>query len=177
MTSSQFAEIPSQNKVTSIDEDDVDVVCDSCRAKRTDFVATRRRAVRRMWYLSPLSKKADHPEHLSMPSREEFLTQVWNDVINAPMSGKWIDASIAAAERQPNAPFADVGPAMTRLLDSGANRRDLSLLVRAARYEAVFQTLYMLDDPGVDNDDVMMMHEELLTCDPSGKDGRPGSAP
>jgi hypothetical protein len=35
--------------------------------------------------------------------------------------------------------------------------------------------LYMLDDPGVDDDDNKMMHEELLTADPSGKDGRPGS--
>jgi hypothetical protein len=35
----------------------------------------------------------------------------------------------------------------------------------------------MLDDPGVDDDDNKMMHEELLGADPSGREGRPGSAP
>jgi hypothetical protein len=41
---------------------------------------------------------------------------------------------------------------------------------------AVFQTLYALDDPGVDDDNVFMLHESLLTADPSGMEGRPGSA-
>ena len=44
------------------------------------------------------------------------------------------------------------------------------------RDEAVFGTLYALDDPGVDNGDVFMLHEELLGADPSGLEGRPGSA-
>jgi hypothetical protein len=35
----------------------------------------------------------------------------------------------------------------------------------------------MLDDPGVDGDGHVVMYEDLLGADPSGKDGRPGSAP
>ena len=93
------------------------------------------------------------------------------------MSGDWIDNAIASSERSPDSPFADVGPALKRLLAAGADRRDLSLLVRHAGYEAAFQILYMLDDPGVDGDDNKMLHEELLGADPSGKEGRPGSAP
>ncbi len=112
-----------------------------------------------------------------MATREHFLKLAWTDVINPPMSGAWIDNTISCAESQPNAPFADLGPALKRLLEGGANRRDLCLIARHASYEAVFQILYMLDDPGVDNDDNKMLHESLLAADPSGKEGRPGSAP
>jgi hypothetical protein len=43
-------------------------------------------------------------------------------------------------------------------------------------YETAFSLLYMLDDPGVDAGDVTMLHESLLGADPSGLEGRPGSA-
>ena len=58
----------------------------------------------------------------------------------------------------------------------GADRRDLSLISRFASYESAFELLYMLDDPCVDNDDNKMLHESLLGADPSGLEGRPGSA-
>ena len=112
-----------------------------------------------------------------MASRENFLDLAWKQVINAPMTGLWIDNVVKSSESNPDAPFADLGPALTRLLKSGANRRDLSLIARHSAYEAVFQILYMLDDPGVDNDQVATMHESLLSADPSGREGRPGSAP
>ncbi len=112
-----------------------------------------------------------------MATREKFLALTWKDVINAPMSGAWIDNIVASSQSQPDAPFADLGPALKRLLKCGADRRDLSLIARHAAYEAVFQILYMLDDPGVDNDDNKMMHESLLGADPSGREGRPGSEP
>jgi hypothetical protein len=112
-----------------------------------------------------------------MATREEFLAQLWRDVINAPMRGHWIGNAVRGAERRPDAPFADLGPAAQRLLALGAEPHDLSLIARWASYDAVFQVLYMLDDPGVDDDDNKMMHEELLRADPSGLEGRPGSAP
>jgi len=112
-----------------------------------------------------------------MASRPEFLGQVWNLIINARMSGRWIDAAVAHSKRNSEAPFADLGPALERLLAAGAAREDLCLVARHASYEAAFQLLYMLDDPGVDGDDNKMMHEELLGADPSGREGRPGSAP
>jgi hypothetical protein len=111
-----------------------------------------------------------------MATRAEFLEQVWADVINARMTGPWIDNVITAAERAPDAPFADLGPALKRLLASGADRRDLCLVARQASYETAFALLYMLGDPGVDDDDIEMLHEEILGADPSGKEGRPGSA-
>ena len=112
-----------------------------------------------------------------MASREEFLRQVWEEVINSTMQEHWIDNVIRESEKRPDAPFADLGLALKRLLAAGADRRDLSLVARHAAYEAVFGTLYALNDPGVDDNDVEMMHESLLSADPSGKEGRPGSAP
>ena len=93
------------------------------------------------------------------------------------MQEHWIDNIIRESDKQPDAPFADLGPALKRLLALGASRRDLSLIYRQASYEAVFGTLYMLGDPGVDDNDIELMHESLLSADPSGKEGRPGSAP
>jgi hypothetical protein len=112
-----------------------------------------------------------------MATQQEFLLQIWKEVINAPLQERWIDNVIASADRTPDGPFADLGPVLKRLLQSGASRRDLSLLHRFASYEAVFQTLYILGDPGIDDNDIEMMHESLLGSDPSGKEGRPGSAP
>ncbi len=40
-----------------------------------------------------------------------------------------------------------------------------------------FGTLYALNDPEVDNNEIEMLHESLLTADPSGMEGRPGLAP
>jgi hypothetical protein len=112
-----------------------------------------------------------------MATREEFLRLLWDDTINGSISDAWIDNTIAASKKDPNAPFADAGPALERLLAKGPDRRDLYLAGRSAVYEAVFSLLYALGDPGIDGDDVSMLHESLLGADPSGKEGRPGSAP
>jgi hypothetical protein len=62
------------------------------------------------------------------------------------------------------------------MLAAGAQPKDICLIRRDAAYRAVFQTLYALGDPGVEDDDVFMLHESLLISDPSGMEGRPGSA-
>lgn len=107
-----------------------------------------------------------------MPTREEFLRIVWEQVIDAPVEGAWIDRAIADAQAHPDGSFADAGQALARLLATGASHRDVGLVVRAAVYEAVFSLLYMLDDPGVDGNAVFLLHESLLSADPSGREGR-----
>ncbi|MER5639530.1 hypothetical protein ABT095_21545 [Kitasatospora sp. NPDC002227] len=83
-------------------------------------------------------------------------------------------------------------PAARRLLAAGADRDDLLLLARAAAYESVFATVDTLDTgpdtdvPGIDTGWLLMestddgsptgrtldgLHEDLLTTDPSGRDG------
>ena len=112
-----------------------------------------------------------------MSTRKQFLRELWNDIINLPLEEHWIDNLIRSSETNPRGSFSETGIALKRLLALGASRRDLSLLNRWASYEAVFQTLYMFEDPGIDEDDRAMLHESLLSADPSGKEGREGSAP
>jgi len=109
-------------------------------------------------------------------TRDEFLRIVWEQIIDAPKSDSWIDNFIAEATNRPDRSFADAGVALQRLLDGGADRADLSKVARAIAYETVFSLMYMLDDPGVDDGDVFMLHESLLSADPSGMEGRPGSS-
>jgi hypothetical protein len=109
-----------------------------------------------------------------MPSRVELLRHLWNEVIEVLGREDGFENLIAYSARDPHAPFADAGPAMKRVLAAGTSRRDLSIVLRSTAYEAVFGTLYALGDPGVaDGEDVFMLHEELLTADPSGREGRP----
>jgi len=113
----------------------------------------------------------------SLPSSDEFLGLLWSDLINSSMCETWIDATIASGKRDPNGPFGDMGPVLERLLATGASRRDLSLLSRMSSYEAVFGTLSLLADPGVDVADPLELIEGLLGADPSGLEAGPGSAP
>ena len=112
-----------------------------------------------------------------MTRRKELLTYLWNDVININLRDASLDNIISHCRRNPAVPFADTGPAIERILAAGTSRRDLCLVLRATAYEAVFGTLYSLSDPGSDeNDDVGTLYEELLMADPTGMEGRPGSA-
>ena len=111
-----------------------------------------------------------------MPTQEELLVHLWKSVINSNMDETSLQRTVEDDARRPGEPFADTGPAISRLLALGASPRDICLIMRYASYSAVFSTLYALDDPGVDGDNVFMLHESLLTSDPSGMEGRPGSA-
>jgi len=96
------------------------------------------------------------------------------------MHGYWIDNIIRDSRLHPDAPFSDIGPLLKRLLDSGVSREDLCHIARWASYEGAYAALYFLDDPGIDElaqveEEISILHEELLTADPSGKEGRPGS--
>lgn len=111
-----------------------------------------------------------------MATREEFLGSIWND-INLAMQEHWIDNNIRVSKKNPNDPFSDVGLALERLLEKGASREDLSILIRHAAYEQAFDIFYKLGDPGIEDDDIEGLHEELLSADPSELEGRPGSVP
>lgn len=108
-----------------------------------------------------------------MPTREEFLRAVWEREIDSWAHGTWVDAMTAEAQARPDGSFADAGRAVARLLAAGVDRGDLAAVARAVAYETVFSLLYMLDDPGVDGGAVFMLHESLLSADPSGREGRP----
>jgi hypothetical protein len=112
-----------------------------------------------------------------MATRDEFLEHLWRKDINSYMDESWIDTQLKMSERYPNAPFADFGPLLTRLLELGSTRSELSLFARAIAYRGAFNTLYALEDPGVDEKGAGSLYESILSADPSGREGRPGSAP
>ena len=108
-----------------------------------------------------------------MPTRTELLHHIWAEVINSHLRDGAIEHVIASFEQgSPDAPFSEVGAVLKKLVATGVSPRDLAVLHRFAAYEAVFATLYALDDPGVDSDDVLLLHEELLGADPGGNEGR-----
>jgi len=111
-----------------------------------------------------------------MGTRDELLKYLWTDLINRFLRDDSVDNIVAHCKRFPGTAFTEVGPIIERLLAAAASRRDLCLLLRAATYEATFGTLYALSDPGVDDNNVFGLYEELLTADPSGRAGDPGSA-
>ena len=112
-----------------------------------------------------------------MTSPNQLLLTVWREVINASMSGEWIDATLNEAASNPDAPFADVAGVVERLLALGATREELSRIVRWASFEASFILLDMLRDPSIDKSDYEQLQQSLLEADPSGREGRPGSWP
>jgi hypothetical protein len=108
-----------------------------------------------------------------MATREDFLTYLWTDVIDALSREHGLDNVIANCRRRPNDAFGDAGAAIERMLAAGVSRHDLCRLLRLTAYEAVFGTLYALSEPGLDGDeDAGTLYEELLMADPSGVDGR-----
>jgi hypothetical protein len=111
-----------------------------------------------------------------MSTRDELLAHLWRHVINANLDQASLEAEIVRAKDRPDDPFADTGLAIERLLAAGANPKDICLVRRYAAYAATFSTLYAIGDPGVEDDNVFMLFEELLGADPSGMEGRPGSA-
>ena len=112
-----------------------------------------------------------------MATREEFLQHLWTVIINPVFGDAALDNIISNCKRDPVGPFGDTGPAIERMLAAGIVRRDLGLVLRLVAYEAVFGTLYALSEPGLNQDeDASTLYEELLMADPSGMEGRPGSA-
>ncbi|MFF0085351.1 hypothetical protein ACFYR1_37470 [Streptomyces canus] len=120
--------------------------------------------------------KSEVMEDLPQLARFVLLRSLWHGAIDA-----WTEPG-----------SLDQLPAAQRLLAAGSGREDLVRLVRAAAYEAVFATLNELDVGGDVNVSgvkagwVVMesgedgsptgralsgLHEDLLTMDPSGRDG------
>ncbi len=106
-----------------------------------------------------------------MASRDEFLRLLWSETIDGVASGYWIDNCIRAYEDDPTSPFADVGRAMKIMRAKGVAEADIVAIGRGASYEAVFDVLYKLGDPGVEDGE--MLFEELLMADPTGREGSP----
>ena len=117
-----------------------------------------------------LSQNVIH-DRAEMASRDEFLQLLWSETINGVAGGHWIDNCIRAYEGDSTSPFADVGRAMKTMRANGVSDADIIAIGRGASYEAVFDVLYKLGDPGVEDGEGL--YESLLSADPSGREGSP----
>ena len=122
-----------------------------------------------------------------MTTREELLRRLWRcinrHVIPSYIGGALVredelEGIVERAKRCPGEAFADAGAAIERILAAGAARRDICLVLRYATYQGVFDTLYEIDPEGagVDGKELVGLAALLLSADPSGMEGRPGSA-
>lgn len=125
-------------------------------------------------------------------ARYLFLSHAWRHVVDEG-DESWIDIWLEEAEHHPDAPGAAIGPALRRLLASGAARGDLTDLVRVMQYSVLFNLCRLVDDPPpaiatisgqqwalVEVDDegtvgrhIAGLHDSLLDTDPSGHEMRP----
>jgi len=115
-------------------------------------------------------------EGFAQQARYLFLRSIWPEIINRYASEEYIREIPAAA----------------RLLDGGASLADVTTALRAVAYAAAFEVINRIDDgydhyapsgsPGwnlieVDADyrptgrDIRALHEDLLSLDPSGREG------
>lgn len=143
---------------------------------------------------------AKHPEQWARSQIEEdipqlarflFLRQAWRLVVERG-DDTWISESRAAAAASPDDPGSAIGPALERLLAIGASEKDLSVIVRTMQWKVLAGLCYLLDDPGITEDDVRDiawrlfqvdekdqpvavisgLHESVLETEPSGLEMR-----
>lgn len=132
-------------------------------------------------------------EGINQLHRALFLRQAWECVVSEGDDG-WMASEVAAAKADPSGSFAGVGQALRRLLDAGADRRDLADLVRGMQVRLLFDLCHLLEDPGavepaldgvswslVETDEdfeptqepISGLHESVLDMDPTGREMRP----
>ncbi len=134
-------------------------------------------------------------EGIPQYARFVFLRQAWRNVVTDGDT-TWIDSQIQQAEQRSRDPGAGIGPALTRLLAAGANRDDITELVRVMQWSVLADLAYQLSDPGVveypsdkmprvnwtlfevDKDGEPLhpidgLHESVLDTDPTNREMRP----
>lgn len=134
-------------------------------------------------------------EGIPQYARLVFLRQAWTNIV-AEDDTSWIDVEIHESERKPRDPGASSGPALKRMLASGASQEDITEVVRVMQWQLLFNLAYQLADPGVveypsdelprvdwalfelDADGKPLhpidgLHESVLDTDPSGREMRP----
>ena len=130
-----------------------------------------------------------------MPQMARFLMLrgLWSEIDAwRDKSGEWVSRMTSTAEEDPNGYFADAGLALKRMKEAGVNSDDLGRVARCVAYESIFSVLNRIDEGGdpeaedapgwalaeVDANGegtgrvVGGLHEDLLSLDPSGREGR-----
>lgn len=108
---------------------------------------------------------------------KEFMAVVWEGIGDADDDGeRWAKTSPKATAK--DEPFGDVDAAVARLLQAGAQPRDLELFTRWQRFDATVEALRLFERAGItESEELLGLHESILGAEPSGKEARPGSWP
>ncbi len=108
---------------------------------------------------------------------KKFMAVVWEGIGDADDDGeRWAKTSPKATAK--DEPFGDVDAAVARLLQAGAQPRDLELFTRWQRFDATVAALQVFERAGItESEELLGLHESILGAEPSGKEARPGSWP
>ncbi|QNP39720.1 hypothetical protein [Lysobacter solisilvae (ex Woo and Kim 2020)] len=96
-------------------------------------------------------------------TREALVEHLWQAVINPLREPARLQNVVDNCRRAPDSGFGAAGPAIERMLAAGVSPQDLCTVLHLTAYEAVFGTLYALGDPGVDDDNVFGLYEDMAT--------------
>ena len=108
-------------------------------------------------------------------AKSAFFKYLWES-ISPEDDGEWLGD--LAKGKAGDEPFGDTGPAVAALLKDGAAQADLGLFCAWHRYDACLETLRLLEESGMTKgEEADGLYESLLSADPSGLEGRPGSWP
>jgi len=130
---------------------------------------------RKLSTLAGLAEKAASSK--GRAAENEFITAL-RELMDGAETEESIAGRIRDCAQKPTEPFADIGEALRRLSGRGATAEDFSRLATWHRYEACRQTLELAAATGATSaHDLVGLHESLLSTDPSGLEGRPGSWP
>lgn len=100
-------------------------------------------------------------------ARYAFLRQAWRQVLRDDDTF-WIDELIDEAEQRPGAPFAGAGRALKELRADGARTETLGELVRAVQAELLYALCYLVDEPGLPEEDLADLKWGLFVVDDDG---------
>ena len=142
---------------------------------------------------------ADEPESWARSQLEEgipqlaifcFLKALWQGIASEE-DGDWFEGEIEWAKSRPNAPCAQLGPALEEMLAKGVRREAIIDLIRVMQYNLLYHacllidgsrkvdfpindwTLHQVDEEGRPVAIIQGLHEVLLSMDPTGREMRP----
>lgn len=126
-------------------------------------------------------------------ARYLFLRQAWR-LLLADGDTRWIEPTIASSRAQPDAPFAGVGHALSRLRAAGASDADVTEVARGMQAALLYALCRLVDEPSAPEPELAMvrwalvhlgpdgsvagpivaLHRSVLETDPTGREMRPG---
>jgi hypothetical protein len=120
--------------------------------------------------------RSEATEDIAQLARYLFLRAAWRGVVSDGDTS-WIDSYL----KTPHGPGACIVPALTRLLERGVDREDLTEVVRVMQWTVLDHVCQLLDDPSLAVDDLQMVPEladdkfgwGLFEADLDEKPGRP----